>query len=242
MKRRKFIIGTGALAAGSAAAVGSGAFTSVSAARSVDVAVAGDQSALLALAPCDGPNGEYATANGADPDGDNSDALSEIGENYEFELNIPDLNPNAFTRLDNVFTVTNQGTQPVVVYIEESGDETAAADIGVRRGQLNTAKSLPTEDTGPGGDGIYGEDVFDVSNPGEPGYGSLGIKLDEGKSVKLGVYVDTSDSTVNDGVDPDGGPSLTADDVIWNSLTIYADAEAADADEYQFVEADSSTQ
>lgn len=226
MRRRKFIIGTGALAAGSAAAVGSGAFTSVSAARSVNVAVTGDDSALLALQSCNGPNGAYA----------------DIGDDGQFELNIPDLNPNAFTRLDNVFTITNQGTQSVVVYIEESGVNTAAADIGVREAQLNTNVDLPDEEPGPGGDGIYGEDVFDVSNPSEPGYGSLGIKLDEGKSIKLGVYVDTSDSNVNDGVDPDGGPSLMADDVIWNSLTIYADAEAADAGEYQFVETDSSTQ
>ena len=226
MRRRKFIIGTGALAAGSAAAVGSGAFTSVSAARSVNVAVAGDDSALLALQPCNGPNGAYA----------------DIGDDGQFELSIPNLNANAFTRIDNVFTVTNQGTQPVVVYIEENGVNTAAADIGVREAQLNTSVDLPDEEPGPGGDGIYGEDVFDVSNPSEPGYSSLGIKLDEGKSIKLGVYVDTSDSNVNDGVDPDGGPSLTADDVIWNSLTIYADAEAADAEDYQFVEANSSTQ
>ncbi|WP_246987440.1 hypothetical protein [Halorientalis marina] len=240
MKRRKFLIGTGALAAGSAAAVGSGAFTSVSAARTVDVNVAGDDSALLALAPCDGPNGEYATANGADPGGDNSDALDEIGSDYQFELNIPNLNPNAFTRIDNVFEVTNQGTQPVVVYIQEDGANTVAADIGVKEDEL-TGTSLPTEDDGPSGNGIDGPDVYDVSDPGSPGYGNLGIKIDEGESVKLGVYVDTSDTNVNDGVNesPDRD-SLGAGEEIWDRLEIFADANAAEDGDFEFIEANSN--
>jgi hypothetical protein len=64
MKRRKFILGTGAAAASGASLLGSGAFTSVEADRNLAIDVAGDANAFLRLAPCtlDGeeqPNGAY---------------------------------------------------------------------------------------------------------------------------------------------------------------------------------------
>lgn len=49
MQRRKFLIGAGALAAGSAAAVGSGAFTAMQAGRDADIDVVNDASGLIAL-------------------------------------------------------------------------------------------------------------------------------------------------------------------------------------------------
>ncbi|MFC7138105.1 hypothetical protein ACFQRB_19770 [Halobaculum litoreum] len=49
MDRRKFIIGVGALGAGTSAALGTGAFTSVEANRSFEVATAGDAGAYLRL-------------------------------------------------------------------------------------------------------------------------------------------------------------------------------------------------
>jgi len=60
MERRKFIIGAGALATGSAAAVGTGAFTSAQAERDVEVAVADDSDSFLSIQVSDGPNGAYA--------------------------------------------------------------------------------------------------------------------------------------------------------------------------------------
>jgi hypothetical protein len=60
MNRRKYIPTLCSLAAGSAAMMGIGAFTSASAERSVSVQVAGDESAFLAMRPCDGsPSGAY---------------------------------------------------------------------------------------------------------------------------------------------------------------------------------------
>jgi hypothetical protein len=49
MERRKFIIGAGALATGSSAAVGTGALTTASAERSVNVGVASDSNAQIGL-------------------------------------------------------------------------------------------------------------------------------------------------------------------------------------------------
>lgn len=65
MSRRKFPPTPGVTVTGTSAAVGSGAFTSVSADRTVTVSVAGDEQAYLGLEPASGPNEDYArTDNG----------------------------------------------------------------------------------------------------------------------------------------------------------------------------------
>ena len=51
MERRKFIIGTGALAAGGAAATGSGAFSAMTADRDASIEVVNDSDSLVALEP-----------------------------------------------------------------------------------------------------------------------------------------------------------------------------------------------
>lgn len=51
MKRRNILIGMGGFAAGASALVGSGAFTSMSAGRTVSVEVTGDNSAFLRMTP-----------------------------------------------------------------------------------------------------------------------------------------------------------------------------------------------
>jgi len=62
MKRRKFIIGTGALFAGSAAAMGTGAVTSVNANnRQIVLDEDDDSEAALVLEGSDDPNGAYVT-------------------------------------------------------------------------------------------------------------------------------------------------------------------------------------
>jgi hypothetical protein len=90
VKRRKMLIGMGSLAAGGAAAVGSGAFTSALMTRSADVSVANDKSAYIQLAPGGArgvsdrvvyENGELAINFGAEASGDgiNDDARYQLG-------------------------------------------------------------------------------------------------------------------------------------------------------------------
>ena len=114
MQRRKFMLGMGAVAAGGAAALGTGAFTSVQADRSLSVNVAGDSDAFLRLMPSDGPNGRYA----------------EITNNT-LELNFDDeaqgvggsgLNDQARTIIRNVFEIRNSGTQSVYVWAQNLPD------------------------------------------------------------------------------------------------------------------------
>jgi len=110
MNRRKFIMGTGATAAGGASLLGSGAFTSVAAEREISVAVADDTDAFLRLAPCpDSPNGGYV---------DNSNGQLSIdlsGENSNDDPSGSGVNTNALSRFDSVFEIANQGTQDVCV-------------------------------------------------------------------------------------------------------------------------------
>jgi hypothetical protein len=101
MRRRKYLIGMGSLAAGGAAAVGTGAFTSVSAERTVSVAVAGDSNAYLSLQPTD----ERASLNNGELelafDESNAGALG--------------LNPNSRSAFTDLFKIQNQGDNPAYV-------------------------------------------------------------------------------------------------------------------------------
>lgn len=126
MERRKFVVGLGALASGSAAAMGTGAFTSVTANRDVDVTVEGDASAYLGLEPASGPNGAYAEDNNDQvsvnfndiSDGNSSSEPSPVG-------NGTGVNPNATTNIDDVLTIRNQGTQEVTVSLNTNGLDSA---------------------------------------------------------------------------------------------------------------------
>ena len=115
--RRKFIAGLGALATGSAAAMGTGAFTSVRAERNINVAVAGDHEAYLAL---DASVSNYAEETG------NTLALQFDGSNSG--QNGEGLNANADTTFQNVMRIENQGTE--TVRLQLANDEAAAGGIG----------------------------------------------------------------------------------------------------------------
>lgn len=109
-KRRKFIISLGALATGSAAAVGTGAFTSVTAERTVEVNVAGDESAYVGLEPVSSsPNSDFVEVNSGEVSLDFSSNNSNVNGNG--------FNPDATTRINDLLHVTNQGTQNVNFWV-----------------------------------------------------------------------------------------------------------------------------
>jgi hypothetical protein len=112
MERRKFLVGMGSLAAGGAAAMGTGAFTSVTANRDIEVEVADDASAFLAIEPENTPNGnEYA-----DVDSDGTVSLDFTNTNNSGYSGGGDgLNKDADTTIRDILQVTNQGTQDVIV-------------------------------------------------------------------------------------------------------------------------------
>jgi len=114
MQRRKFLIGAGSLAAGSAAAVGTGAFTTVEADRDVSINVTDDANAYLSIRPAPkDPNGVHA---GQDDDGEVYIDIADSGNDGD------GVNPNAETTFDHVLSLRNKGTQDVGVWVEKSGD------------------------------------------------------------------------------------------------------------------------
>lgn len=112
MQRRKFIAGLGSLAAAGAAGIGTGAFTSVEADRTVDVQVKGDASAYLGLKGSGDSNAQYVSGQ----------SNGEIKINFDKSGNGGSgVNPNADTTLESVFQIENQGTQAVEVDLSGSG-------------------------------------------------------------------------------------------------------------------------
>lgn len=86
--------------------MGTGAFTSVSADRSVNVEVADDADALLAITPEDTPNGnEYVSTSGGTVSLDFTDTDS----------GATGINDEATTIIDDLLVIENQGTQGVYV-------------------------------------------------------------------------------------------------------------------------------
>jgi hypothetical protein len=111
MKRRKFLIGAGALFAGSAAATGTGAFTTMeSGDRDADVKVASDSTAYVELKP----TSKYAEENGDDQLRlyfNDSQAVFEGG-----------VNPDSTYNFEDVFEiVADHGSGDTYFYLETSG-------------------------------------------------------------------------------------------------------------------------
>jgi len=190
--RRKFITGLSALAAGSAAAVGTGAFTSTQADRDLTVAVADDASAYLGLEPAGSAN---------------SNAYASVGSNGQVSLDLSStgnggtgLNKNAETRIDELLIVSNQGTQTVNVWV----------DIG-----LGNVSGIDNSDLY-----FFPGDATDTRlNNGAGSETDEVLALTPGESATLGLFADIGDvssvdTTVTAEVNAnvDAGGSETVDD------------------------------
>ena len=171
MNRRNVLIGLGGLVAGGGALIGTGAFTTVEAQRTVSVETAGDADAFLGLAPADGEEGEgFVTVN--------DDGLIEINFDSDAGDSAGDgLNQRAITTFLELVTVSNQGTQEVVeitLDIEPNSDD----DIeGVFSFPVNGENDQVVEN----GDDVLGDDGADGS-------------LEPGEVVTFGMIVDLLDN------------------------------------------------
>ena len=142
MNRRTLLATIGSLTATSAAAIGTGAFTSVSATRAISVDVAADDRALLRLREqgagrrsfedgdelgFDFPSPDEDEYGGTDPDGLGPDSV------YRFSS-------DASQDERGLFDITNQGTQPVNVYStnDAAADEPSVTMYNIATGELLT--------------------------------------------------------------------------------------------------------
>jgi len=208
MERRKFLIGAGSAAVGASAVIGSGAFSRVNAKRTVDVSVAGDAAALLSLDSSQGENSAYSTQTGSGEVKVDIDRRS--GEDASSGVN-----PNAVTRLFQLFRIKNQGTQPVVVWTPgdsitpyPDSEDTMYIDPQIsNRPNGGYTRSKPAQFR----DEVSGTGVYNAANLTELGdiydddtYNGEGLTeftLDTGESFDFGLYVDAgasdADTTYN---------------------------------------------
>jgi hypothetical protein len=112
---RRFAIVLLALGLVTGAIYATGAFTSLTAQRDANVAVTGDASAYLSLKPASGPNGEYARY-------EHGQLQVVLGETTTEKGTGSGVNVNAVTTVNNVFTITNQGSQTVGLWLTDGSD------------------------------------------------------------------------------------------------------------------------
>ncbi|SMP02515.1 hypothetical protein SAMN06265347_101204 [Halobellus salinus] len=172
--------------------MGTGAFTSVEADRTVDVEVAGDSSAYLALRKAAGPN--------ADP-GANSDAyVDDSGAEISLDFTSSNasvsgngFNPNAVTEVDDLLEVQNQGTQSAYLSVD-----TANLDLSDGSGnQAGVGLAVVADETT--GSNLNDNIAFDSSTTPNPDVGVIAdptvngaYELTQGESVHLDLTVDTT--------------------------------------------------
>lgn len=183
--RRSVLIGLGGLVAGGGALLGTGAFDTVEAQRTVSVETSGDANALLGLSP-------------ADRDGDGNNAYVEqsdgtIAINLDGNNEGADgLNQNAITTFRNLVTVANQGTQTVdsvTLEFTETPDDVDASPTF----------SFPVDEfDGDSDDMVENGDSILTGENDIPG------SLESGDSINFGLEVDLIEGG-NEGDLPESG-------------------------------------
>lgn len=201
--RRSVLIGMGGLVAAGGAALGTGAFTTVTAERTVSVETAGDGSAFLALAPARN-NDNFVSAP--------SDGTIEInldGTDSETGQSNGGLNQNAETVFRNLVTITNNGTQEITSLTLTMAVSNAS----------NVVADDTFEFTVSQNDGNSNQAT--VSNGGNilTGNNSIPGTLGSGSSINFGMIIDLING--GDGNDlPDGATyTLTIEAQTENSNT-----------------------
>lgn len=117
MERRKFLIGTGALAAGGAAALGSGAFSRVESDRDVSIQVATDKYAYVGFNSLNNTNSQNYT--GYDDNGHFYIDIGKIPEDeYDGRRTGAGVNSNSTTWFERLFRLCNQGKATATIAID----------------------------------------------------------------------------------------------------------------------------
>ena len=168
MERRKFLVGLGGTAIGASAIVGSGAFSSVEANRTVQINTASDSDAYLQLtSPHHLENSEYANEV-------NGQLKLDFGDNGEGD----GVNLDALTYFDDTFRVGNQGTGKIKVWFEINGGDTHEVERPV-----SLADVLDFYPQGERDNSIVGKD--NAHSPGHDGHTAVGSSFEVGVKIDL---------------------------------------------------------
>lgn len=156
MERRNILKLLGVAGSGAAVVTGTGAFSSVSAERAVNVEVSGDASALLAI----------------DGTGNHDDYIHDSDGEFAIDLTQSDegatgVNASASTVIDDLFEVTNKGTQEVeldlspMTFVDGDGSDELSVLVVPKT-------NFPTVTLGVGESETYGL-VIDEFSPNSSG-------------------------------------------------------------------------
>ncbi|WP_188879430.1 hypothetical protein [Halarchaeum nitratireducens] len=197
----------GSVTAAGAAGIGTGAFTSVSASRSVSLETASDNDAYLAFTTTDAKNSAYVSnaSSGAVSFNLDGDATPE-GDGSG-------LNRNATTQINDIVRIQNQGTEPVLVYVPPSSIDNANSTW---KGDSENLRIDPQATNRPHGDyekeatgnldgGVADDQISLTGGFHSPPYtySAYGeneddrkeeFLLDTGEELSFGLYVKTPDS------------------------------------------------
>ena len=202
--RRNVLIGLGGLVAAGGAALGTGAFTTVTAERSVTVNTAGDANALLAFSAAN--DNPYVEVTG-DNDGEGVIEINLDGfEDSDSGANSTGLNQNAITTFDELVTITNNGTRAVDSLSFEI-DASDSANDGVLSIVYSGSNIADTDDSDDVISDASSGDVYTSGNV-------LSSNISVGSTADFGLRVDLLD---------DDNPDELADDAAF-TLTISAEA------------------
>lgn len=133
MKRRTLLIGVGSSAIGIGATVGSGAFSQVDATRSIQVSVADDSTALLALTPGTASS-DVVSANAGDS-----------GNELAVDLDSTGVNDNAKTRIGSFVTSSEDEIEESAFEITNNGDSPVNVGVSLSTTGSNPGLELPTQ-------------------------------------------------------------------------------------------------
>lgn len=174
--RRSLIVGLGGLAAGGGLVLGTGAFSTVEAQRTVSVETAGDADAFLALESAR-EDGEYVTEE------DGVIGINLIGN----DQGAAGLTRQAITTFRNLVTVTNQGSQSIESLSLSFADST---EINIGETFSFPVNEPDSEETATVGNG---ENVLG------PAVDATTESLQPGEAVVFGITVDLVDGGTDDG-------------------------------------------
>jgi len=189
MQRRKFIAGMGSLAAAGAAGIGTGAFTSVEADRSLSIDTAGDANAFLGFTKAGDGSGPYPNAQEYVTLPEDGQLSLDFTQSDDTAGSASGINENAKTTFDNLFDVTNNGTQEVVLSVKSDLIASQGGFLGIYAentlgdgGSDNTGLSHEPNATGSGSN----------TNTDFWGHATIGV----GESLEnIGIYIPKGHST-----------------------------------------------
>jgi len=187
--RRSVLIGLGGVVAGGGALIGTGAFTTVEAQRTVSVETAGDASGFLGLEAADRTDGSSTTqANASNTDANQNEYVQETGGTIQINLDGGDdedtddagqgLNQNAITTFRNLVTITNNGTQNVNSLTLSITPDTGSVNSGTFQFTIDDSSARATIDNGNG--------ALGATN----GSDSITSSLTPGEAVDFGMVID----------------------------------------------------